>query len=249
MRVISLVPSWTETLIQCGVEVIGRTRDCVHPADQVVAIPSLGGTKRLDWARWRHLAADLVVMDREENTETMASDCPFPVLATHIRSVTDVAAACFTLAERLGNACLRTVGERWRLTAAASVAPRPWDRLPGVIEWWRRPHTPPQRFLYLIWRNPWMSIGPDTFIGSMFTRLGYGWALPRYDSAYPIIELPEGADPPPLLLLATEPYPFARHKAELLELPFPMALVDGEAFSWFGIRSLAFLERQRESGC
>ncbi len=242
-RVISLVPSWTETLLTCGVEVIGRTRYCIHPAPRVGAIPALGGTKQLDWSRWRHLAADLVVMDQEENTRTMAAECPFPVLASQVRSPADAATACAALGRRLNNDKLRALGERWQRIATTHPAPRTWDHLPGVIEWWRRPEVAPRQMIYLIWRKPWMGIGPDTFIGSVLTRLGFGWALPRHDTPYPTIELPTASDPPPLLLLATEPYPFARHRDALLELPYPMALVDGEAYSWFGVRALEFLER------
>lgn len=246
MRVISLVPSWTETLIACGIEVVGRTRYCIHPAAAVSGIPVLGGTKQLDWSRWRHLRADLVVMDREENTQTIADECPFPVFPTHIRAVDDVSATCAALAERLENVELRTIGERWRRIVGRAPVPRALSQLPGVVDWWRRPEVEPRQCIYLIWRKPWMSIGHDTFIASMLTHLGCGWALPRYSEPYPVIELPQPGDPQPLLLFSTEPYPFERYRAELLKLPFPMALVDGEAFSWFGIRSLAFLERQRE---
>lgn len=244
MRIISLVPSWTETLIACGAEVVGRTRYCIHPAERVATIPVLGGTKQLNWKQWKDLDADLVLMDREENTQTMAATCPFPVFATQVRAIGDVAPACQSLAHRLDNRRLLELGNRW---LSVSRNPRPaksLETIPGIVEWWRRPSVAPSRFLYLIWRKPWMSISPDTFIGSMLGHLGYGWAMPEFDTPYPSLELPEPTGDPPLLLLATEPYPFARHRQKMLALPFPMALIDGEAYSWFGVRSLRFLERQ-----
>ena len=72
MRVVSLVPSLTETLLECGVEVVGRTRFCIHPADKVADIPAVGGTKEVNWQRCLALEPDLVVMDKEENTLEMA---------------------------------------------------------------------------------------------------------------------------------------------------------------------------------
>src|SRR3954462_7806167 len=87
MKVISMVPSWTETLIECGVEVIGRTRFCIHPRQVVASIPVVGGTKDVNWQRVQLLNADLLILDREENPKWMAEQAPLPVLDTHVQSV------------------------------------------------------------------------------------------------------------------------------------------------------------------
>jgi len=71
-----LVPSLTETLLACGVEVVGRTRYCIHPSEAVRDITVVGGTKGVDWGRVVELAPDLVVMDKDENTREMAESCP-----------------------------------------------------------------------------------------------------------------------------------------------------------------------------
>lgn len=244
-RVISLVPSWTETLLACDIEVVGRTRYCIHPAERLADIPILGGTKRLNWSQWRHLNADLVVMDRDENTREMADRCPFPVYSSHVRSLEDLVRDTRGLATRLDNAALGQLAERWRCITGQGQEERPLAELPGVLRWLREPGEPPRTLLYLIWRKPWMAAGTGTFISAMMTHLGFGWALPPSDIPYPTIEL-EAFDPrTTLLLLSSEPYPFERHLEKMAALPYPMALVDGELYSWYGVRALRFLEEAK----
>src|ERR1022692_4596445 len=90
VRVISMVPSWTETLIESGVNVVGRTRFCIHPKDQVKSIQAVGGTKDIDWDKVNGLKPNLVILDQEENPKSMADQCPFPILATHVTQISDV---------------------------------------------------------------------------------------------------------------------------------------------------------------
>lgn len=86
MRVVSMVPSWTETLLEAGrdaadFELVGRTRYCVHPADLAASITAVGGTKEINWDRVSELKPDLVIFDREENPKSMADRSPYPWLA------------------------------------------------------------------------------------------------------------------------------------------------------------------------
>jgi hypothetical protein len=245
MRVISMVPSWTETLLEAGIEVVGRTEFCVHPADRVSEIPVVGGTKRVDWDKVARLDADLLLLDKEENPRSMADRSPIPVLATHVRSVGDLPRQLVELTGRVahGHPPLLALAERWqRIVARPVPAPRGLDEIPGVIEWFQRPTTAVRRFVYLVWRDPWMAVGPGTFIGSVFAHLGFGDAHLRQARPYPVVDL-DGLDPQrTLLLFSTEPYPFARHRGLMAGCGFPAALVDGEAYSWFGLRTLRFLE-------
>ena len=91
LRVISMVPSWTETLLYAGIQVVGRTRYCIHPADKVAQIPIVGGTKDIKWDLVQDLQADLVLLDREENPLEMAESSPIPFLATHVSSLRELA--------------------------------------------------------------------------------------------------------------------------------------------------------------
>jgi hypothetical protein len=245
MKVVCLVPSWTETLIEAGVDVVGRTRFCIHPADRVASIPVVGGTKDAALTKVAKLAPDLLVVDREENPRAIAEQTAVPVIATHVTSVHDVAAELDRLSERLSQPELAALAQRWRRVSqwfAARPSQPDWQDLPGVLEWIRPPGPEVNRFIYLIWKDPWMAVGPETLIGSMLALLGFGSRMVSLGEKYPRVQL-EDLDPVrTLLLFSSEPYPFAAHQAAIEELPFASALVDGQCFGWFGVRALRFLE-------
>lgn len=241
MRIISLVPSLTETLVDCGAQVVGRTRYCIHPAAAVAGIPDVGGTKQVDWDRVRDLQPDLVILDREENTKEMAADCPVPYHAVHITSVGDVGPQLAGLADRMGLPALAEVAARWQAAAARPVRPRDLAELPGMIRWWRPPTTQ-TRAEYLIWRRPWMAIGQGTFIHSMLEQVGLGGKVVPHAEKYPQVEVVDLDPATTVLLFSSEPFPFARQEEELRSLGYACGLIDGECYSWYGTRSLRFLE-------
>lgn len=254
MRVVSLVPSWTETLIACGVDVVGRTRFCIHPEERVKSIPVVGGTKELDVEKLRALAPDLVVLDREENTKEMAAAIATPVLVTHVRGIGDCAreskrlADVFRAARRSDLAeTFEALSERWAKVEAAQVEKRPPREWPGVTEWLTEPPEDAARVCYVIWRGPWMAVTRETFIGSVLEKVGIASdraIVPASGSSrYPEIADLAGVEDDCIFLFSSEPFPFAKKKTELAALPGAKAIVDGEVFSWFGVRALAFLER------
>lgn len=248
LRIVSMVPSWTETLLSCGVQVVGRTRFCIHP-EQNPAVP-IGGTKDWALAEVADLKPDFIVLDREENPKFMADQAPAPVIATDIQSVSDVArelrrfAQAFE-ADKAVSKDLCNLAERWdRVLAAAAQKDRvDWDHFPGVIDWLQTPDRTSSLVLYVIWRKPWMSVTRATFIGSVLELLGVQVVhVPTADgSKYPTFEM-EKVDKDVVCFFASEPFPFHKKKSELLELNRPAAIVNGENFSWFGVRTLAFLE-------
>lgn len=256
-RVISLVPSLTETLIEAGVPVVGRTRYCLHPTEQASQIPIVGGTKDVRWSKVTPLGADLVILDREENPRRFAEQSPLPVFATHITGLENVGGELARLAEILQSPNLHRIADRWRAVRAHSrppalLSPEFWQRFPGVIEWWKRPEEIIERVNYVIWREPWMCITPGTFIGSVLRHLGVQPAVELGAEAqpsgtlYPKFDLESQVSSRTLFLFSSEPYAFANHRAELSKLNAPSALVDGEKFSWFGVRALRFLESVHE---
>ena len=248
MRVVSLVPSWTETLIECGADVVGRTRFCIHPTDRVSAIPVVGGTKQVRWSEIERLQPDLLVLDREENTLEIAERSPFPIFSTRVLSVRDAAVECERLAERVESERLRELAARWMSVAAAEPRKRDVSQLPGVLDWIRKPTGSIEKLIYLIWKDPWMAVSAETFIGSVIRTLGFGWALPSLEGGrYPTVRLEDFDPATTLLMLSSEPYRFERRVEEMRASPFASALVDGELYSWFGLRSLRFLET--ELGC
>ncbi len=248
LRVVSLVPSLTETMLDCGVEVVGRTRFCIHPVDKVAGIPVVGGTKNANWQTIRNLKPGLVVMDREENTRELADACPFPWVATHIISMETLGHELVMLAGELGNDALRNLADNW---LALASGPPPtfggWADLPGVQALIGEPREGYDRIEYMIWKQPWMAVGRETFIGSMLARVGLGPYLAKHDSKYP--EIGEGELPrdDTFYLFSSEPYPFGRHVDELRQLGFTGALVDGEFYAWFGSRSYRMLKNYLEA--
>lgn len=245
MRLVSLVPSWTETLIECGADVVGRTRFCIHPKDRISVIPVVGGTKQVRWSAIERLQPDLLVLDREENTLEIAERSPFPTMSTRVLSVRDAAVECERLAERVESERLRELAKRWMAVSAAEPRKREVSQLPGVLEWIRKPSGSIQKLIYLIWKDPWMAVSAETFIGSVLQTLGFAWALPSFGSGrYPTVRLQDFDPSTTLLLLSSEPYRFERRVEEMRASPFASALVDGERYSWFGMRALGFLESE-----
>ncbi len=239
MRVISLVPSWTETLLAAGVDVVGRTRFCIHPQDATKSIPVVGGTKDWNWEKIVEINPDLILLDKDENPKFMSEQNSFKWHASHVRSASDMPSQLNELAQILSCPQLNQFSDRWKHILSSSKKNSVKD-LPGLIEWGRQPDQPIKHVLYLIWKNPWMAAGQDTFIGSMLSLFGVD--LLKFETQYPEIDLEKYSPKETLLLFSSEPYPFLKKKAELSRLAFPYAFVDGECFSWFGIRSLEFLE-------
>jgi ABC-type Fe3+-hydroxamate transport system substrate-binding protein len=213
VRVVSLVPSATETLLAWGVRPVAVTRFCEHPE-----LPHVGGTKDPDLAAIVELQPDLVVLCEEENRREDADALEAQGLALHvvrIDSLADVGPQMAALADAVG-----------------APAPAPWTFPPPVDPVERR------RAFVPIWRRPWMTMSAGCYGSSVLAALGidnvYGDATTRY----PEVTLDEAAARRPDLVVApSEPYPFAdRHRAEL-EVVAPVWFVDGQDLFWWGART------------
>jgi endonuclease-3 len=229
-RVVSLVPSVTELLVDWGLatRVVGRTRYCIAPKWIRMAIPAVGGTKDPDLAKIQALAPDLVILEKDENPKAVADALTrlgIPWLVLEVRSVRDCLAAWKTLGEALG------AEEQAAARMASLKAILPKHRKKGP------------RALTLIWREPWMAAGPDTYVADLARQAGF---TPIGPDRYPqLSEADIQQLDPALVLLPTEPYRFnARHAAELRKL-LPKArveLVDGQAMTWYLSRTESGLE-------
>nr|BCX00147.1 MAG: iron ABC transporter [Bacteroidota bacterium] len=225
-RIVSLVPSLTETLFALGLEarIVGVTRFCERPP-QARLKPIVGGTKNPNVERILSLKPDLVIANQEENRQEdiLALEGRLPVYVTAIRTIPEA---------------LQTIEALGALTDTA-------ERAQSLIEdiqqaWLALPTSPPLgRALYLIWRRPYMSVGRDTFTHAMLEAAG--WENVCADQTrYPVLE-PETMQSlqPDFVLLASEPYRFKpEHRAEIQAL-LPRARilhVDGAMFSWYGVR-------------
>ena len=252
VRIISLVPSVTESLfvLGLGVRVVGVTDWCVHPAEAVAALPRLGGTKDPDVEAIVALAPDLVIANREENTRRVVErlrGAGVRVWVTYPRTVREGCALLRALAA-LG-ASPRAVAEMVEpVEAAVAEAEAAVSR------------AEPVRVFCPIWRDPWMSVGADTYAHDMLALSGGANVFAeRRGRRYPRVSLGEvEASGPEVILLPDEPYPFGpRDVGELARLDTPAGhhgrihCIDGTWVSWYGPRirpALATLRRLLESG-
>ena len=226
-RIISLVPSQTEYLSSLALETetVGITKFCIHPERWFKHKTKVGGTKHFNFDIIKTLKPDLIIGNKEENYQEgiVELEASYPVWMSDINSLAD--------ALRM----MRDVGAITdRLPAALTIT----DRINQAFQELNNPVS--VRVLYLIWRNPWMAAGKDTFIDDMLKRCGFSNAIaqPRYPELSPeaIRELN-----PDLVFLSSEPFPFSEKHVEELNTLLPdsrIALVDGEMFSWYGSRLL-----------
>lgn len=241
-----------------GVNVVGRTRYCIYPKESVKNLTVVGGTKDINWQKVQELAPDLLLLDREENPLEIFAAAVCATHVTHVRDIKDVASELTRLSQVLESSSLDEFAARWRGVLGGEFRNRLVADFPGVVEWWRAPTKPitigEAKVCYVIWRDPWMAITQRTFIGSMLARVGVQresiWPKAKGDRLYPefhLSEIPEGA----VVLFSTEPFPFAKYKQKLVNMPelsgHPLALINGESFSWFGLRALEFLESQNKT--
>lgn len=216
MRVVSLVPSMTETLFDWGIEPVACTRFCEQPN-----LRHVGGTKDPDVAEIVELAPDLVIVDAEENRredyEALVG-VGVEVATLHIRSLQDVAAQLDPLADRLG------VAQKMPdLPPAASV------RANAFVP---------------VWRRPWMALGAPTYGTSLLEQLGIRNAFGADSDTYPETTLEAVAKRKPDVVIApSEPYPFREQHREELEVVGPTVFVDGKDLLWWGSRTAAAIER------
>lgn len=224
-RIVSLVPSLSELIwdMNLNTELIGVTKFCVHPDSLRKEKVIVGGTKNVKVDRLITLNPDLVIANQEENTreEIESISKLFPTYISDIKNIEDT----LKLVEDVGIICDRKQEAR-DLTIKIN------NSLPHNIQKKRSA-------IYLIWNDPYMSVGGDTFISHMMKRLGFENCL-KSKVRYPLLTEEDILSiSPDELLLSSEPYPFKETHLKTIQEQFPkvkVRLVDGEAFSWYGSR-------------
>jgi ABC-type Fe3+-hydroxamate transport system substrate-binding protein len=231
-KIISLVPSQTELLYYLGLhtETVGITKFCVHPSDWFHNKKRIGGTKNPNLELIRELNPDLIIANKEENNkgdvELLAND--FPVWVTDVKNINDT----FGMIDDIGKLTQKTELSHILISKIQEKLKQRFNntssrKLKGV---------------YLIWQNPYMTIGGDTYIHEMLNLAGIENVFEkeiRYPEISDLTEIMKNAE---LILLSSEPYPFSEKHINHLKMLFPdkkILLVDGEMFSWYGPRLLA----------
>ena len=228
-RIVSLVPSQTELLADLGLnnEVIGITRYCVHPDYWFRTKTRVGGTKKLDLEKIKSLQPDLIIGNKEENVQSQIDELSrsFPMWISDIENLNDALQMIHSVGQ--------LVNREYEADAIASKIESNFSILKHSESALRI------RVAYIIWRNPVMTIGADTFINSIMQHCGLENVF-KDKKRYPEItnrELSQAR--PQVILLSSEPYPFReKHVQEFSEIcpDAKIMLADGQMFSWYGSR-------------
>lgn len=225
--IVSLVPSITELLytLQLDEQVTGITKFCIHPESWFRQKTRIGGTKNINVSAIQQLQPDLIIANKEENIKEQVAALAkqFPVFTTDVNNLDDA----LEMIEQIG-----------AITGTADKAAHLVSQISSAFTSLQATNYKP-RTGYLIWRNPYMTIGKDTFIHDMLTRCGLTNIFGN-TTRYPAIDTWQLAHCD-LLLLSSEPYPFQQKHIDELQSHLPntkIVLVDGEMFSWYGSRLL-----------
>lgn len=236
-RIVSLVPSITETLFTFGAadSVVAVTNFCVEPSDAIGTKTTVGGTKTLDVAAIKEIAPDLVIANAEENREE------------DIRQLVRGGLRVFVTFPRTVAAAINMMRQLAEITDAIDTATpilqEAEETLAEIRAASRTRHRP--RVFCPIWRRPWMTIGSDTYMHDFITVCGGRNIFADRHDRYPRVELDETARRlPEVILLPDEPYHFTpRHKEEFAPRAYVPAVrderiyvVDGKVLCWYGPR-------------
>ena len=246
-RIVSLVPSLTELIIDLGLAdaLVGRTGFCIHPRAIVRRIPKVGGTKGFDLDKVRALAPTHVIVNIDENrreeVDALREFVPH-LIVTHPLGPHDN----LDLYRLFGS----IFGRQAEAAALCAGFEQEWHALAELAG-----SLPRQKVLYLIWQKPWMSVSRDTYISRMLAAAGWDSLPAETAQRYPEVDLAKVAGDIDLLLLSSEPFPFRqKHLDQLATEPAlagrQIALIDGEMVSWYGSRAvhgLAYLRKLRSA--
>jgi len=236
MKIISTVPSQTELLFDLGLdnEIVGITKFCIHPQQWFNSKVRIGGTKTLNIDKILKLNPDLIIANKEENTKEQIEllQGHFNVFVSDIKTLSDN----YSLIEKIGN-----------LTNTNQEAKKLITKTKSALDF--QPTLKNKKAVYLIWKDPYMTIGSDTFINDVLNKCGFK-NLFDTQTRYPQTNLEEiKLLKPEYILLSSEPYPFKdKHIDEISKTiqNCKVILVDGEAFSWYGSRLLKKTEYLKE---
>ena len=231
-RIISLVPSQTELLVDLGLEdaIVGITKFCVHPIYLKEEKTIVGGTKQVHLDKIKALQPDIILCNKEENTKEMIQELE-KIATIHISDI-------YTIDDSLE--LIKLYGALFSKEERAHEIINEISEKKLAFELFIK-DKPKRSAAYFIWKQPWMVAAKLNFIDALLQLNGFENYYNNLER-YPEVELqknrPESAD---LVMLSTEPFPFNESHVEDIRIFFPNAtiiIVDGEMFSWYGSRLL-----------
>lgn len=224
-KIISLVPSQTELLHDLGLdeEVIGITKFCVHPDKWFRIKTRVGGTKQLHIEKIKELKPDLIIANKEENVKEQIEELEkyFPVWISDVNNLEEA---------------LKMIRDIGKIVNKQNESEKLVQQIQSRFTQLSIPNFK-LKTCYLIWKDPYMTIGGNTFISNMMKHAGFENMF-EYKTRYPEVTIAElQIANCQLLFLSSEPYPFAQKNIDELQTQLPntkIILVDGEMFSWYG---------------
>lgn len=232
-RIICLVPSLTELLCDLGLEkfIVGITKFCVYPYHLKQTKTIVGGTKNIKIDKIKGLKPDIILCNKEENTESIVTECN-KITLVHVSNI-------FTLAD-----VFHLIQQYGLLFSCRTEANKIIQKLNFKLSDFKEftKEIPTKKVAYFIWRNPWMVAGNSTFINHLL-QLNKFDNIYKNKDRYPEIELKkirlEGD--PDFVFLSSEPFPFKEEHAFEIGRHTHHAktvFINGELFSWYGSRLL-----------
>src|SRR5581483_5991378 len=243
-RIVCLVPSITELLFVLGLgeRIVGRTGFCVHPRAELRRVPKVGGTKDFDLEKLQALAPTHLIVNVDENpkerVEAAAQFVP-EVIVTHPMGPLD------------NPPLYRLLGGIFGREEQAEELARRFDAAyRAAVEATKK--LPRERVLYLIWKNPWMTVSRDTYIARTLEAVGWEQVEVGSNDRYPVIRLESLLGRVDRVILSSEPYAFRQRDADAVRetmnicSPVPghavgtiaVSLVDAQMTSWYGSRAI-----------
>lgn len=238
-RIVCLVPSLTEMLVDLGLQnkIVGVTKFCVHPKHIRTTSEVIGGTKTIKINKIEELKPHFILANREENEfediEKLSQN--HSVYVSDIRKIDDLLQL------------IKDLNEIFKI-------PKTSKQLIENIEFnfikFRKKieNEPRLKVAYFIWKDPWMVTGSSTFINYMLNLNNFQNVYEDLQR-YPEIDI-EKLKLVDYIFLSSEPFPFKEeHKSEFAIHPDKIKIVDGEFFSWYGsrlVKAFDYFEKLRD---
>lgn len=230
-RIISLVPSQTELLVDLGLEasIVGVTKFCVHPNYIKKSKTVVGGTKQIHVDKIRSLNPDIILCNKEENTKDIVEACE-QICATHVSDIFNIEDSL-----ELINQYGAIFNKKDEASKIVNFIRKEADDFESFIK-----EKPTLKVAYFIWKNPWMVAANNTFINYML-ELNHFKNVYDTQNRYPEVVLENSgiSEEVDVVLLSSEPFPFKNSHKKDVQTFYPNAkiiLADGEMFSWYGSR-------------
>ena len=237
-RIVSLVPSQTELLVDLGLEknIVGITKFCIHPSNLKEGKTIVGGTKNINIDKIKALKPDIILCNKEENTKEIVDICK-NIAITHVSDIYTIKDV-FEIVNQYGN-IFNCNAKSLELENNLK------EKLNNFHQFIKDKQT--IRVAYFIWKNPWIVAANTTFINHLL-QLNNFVNVYSNKERYPEVDILKLKNLD-AILLSSEPFPFKEIHIKELEVNFPktkILLVDGEMFSWYGSRLLKAFDYFKE---